>query len=187
MTVVASILLISRNAIVSIENPKNSYFWAIARLIAACLENGALWDNLHDITFANCMFGSTRKKNTTWKSTPGVFQALQKECDGQHPHESWTPRIGSNGQVLKMPTAEEAAYTPELAKAVAACLGPELLSRGVQFPNDIHTAANPRKVIRAEQFRLPQLISEFFAITDFPVPSCDLQTNSNAHNLGSWG
>ena len=72
-----------------------------------------------------------------------------------------------------MPTAEEAAYTPELSKAVAACLGPELLTRGVQFPNDIHTAANPRKVIRAEQFRLPQLIAEFFAITDFPVPSCD--------------
>ena len=40
------------------------------------------------------------------------------------------------------------------------------------FPTDLIAAANPRKVVRAEQFRLPQLISEFFAITDFPV-TCD--------------
>ena len=173
VTVVAAILLISRNTIVSIENPKNSYFWAIACLIAALLENGKLWTNLEDVNFANCMFGSKRKKHTTWKSTPAVFHAMNKECDSSHVHESWTLHIGPNGQVLKMPTAEEAAYTPELAKAVATCLGPVLLDRGVMFPTDLSAAANPRKVVRAEQFRLPQLISEFFAITDFPVPTCD--------------
>ena len=116
VTVVAAILLISRNTIVSIENPKNSYFWAIACLIAALLENGKLWTSLEDVNFANCMFGK-RKKQTTWKSTPAVFHAMNKECDSSHV-------LGPNGQVLKMPTAEEAAYTPELARAVATCLGP---------------------------------------------------------------
>ena len=61
VTVIAVVLLVSRGTIVSVENPKNSYFWAIASMFAALLTEGHHWTKLEDIQFANCMFGSSRK------------------------------------------------------------------------------------------------------------------------------
>lgn len=166
VTALASIILLKRGTIVSIENPSNSYFWPIAEQLCTDLGLADHWNSLENNQFAACMFGSKRNKLTTWRATAGAYADLRRSCDASHQHEPWRPQLDQHGRISKLPTAEEAAYTPELSQAVAVCLGSALAKLDVIFPSSLSKAANPRKVMRTEQHRLPQLVSEFFLITD---------------------
>ena len=103
--------LIEYNISVSIENPKNSFFWKfsdVARLlesVSAC----------HFTVFHHCMHGGKRDKQTAWWSwnprdeESDMFRSLALQCDGQHQHEPWRPYKDDQGRT-GFPTSEEAAY-----------------------------------------------------------------------------
>ena len=94
------------------------------------------------------------------KGTPSVFSPFNRPCDGAHTHAD---------TAISMP-----ACPPNLRQAYAACLAAELRSRAAILPVDIPSVkANPRRIMRSEQHRLPQLISEFGLITDVPPTTYD--------------
>ena len=68
--------------VLSIENPANSWLWAA--LVALALEHSELaaraLNQLAMVQFHACCHGSTRRKNTGWLSTPGVFEPLRAVC-----------------------------------------------------------------------------------------------------------
>jgi len=93
----------------SIENPANSIMWDLPGFKGLLDKGSAV-----DVLFAHCEWGGTRPKRTRWRCfPPGVFEALGRECSGNHTHEPW----GKSAQGFV--TADEAAYPEKLCSAVA--------------------------------------------------------------------
>jgi hypothetical protein len=71
-----------------VENPTNSLYWktSFAQKFLAIL-GGFMTD------FHNCCHGGSRDKLTTFWSNKEWMQPLKMFCDGQHPHQSWRPKL----------------------------------------------------------------------------------------------
>eukprot|EP00435_Cladocopium_sp_Y103_P022067 s4526_g5.t1 len=108
--------------VVSLENPANSWLWAVLVVLARehSEEAARALNKLHKVLFHACCHGSTRRKHTGWLSTPGVFDALQAECQNDHPHEPWGVQWKSGTWVFD--TASEAHYPHLLAQRATECL-----------------------------------------------------------------
>ena len=86
-----------RGSSVSIENPSNSHFWSIIVFFASQHEwMKQILEQLETNSFQACMYGSKRNKWTSFKSTPSLYTAICKECDGMRQHESWRPRASGS-------------------------------------------------------------------------------------------
>ena len=131
--------LIAHGISVSIENPKNSFFWKFSDVARLLDSFGAR----HFSVFHHCMHGSKRDKQTAWWSwnprdtTKDLFQSLALQCDGNHKHEPWQPYKDAHGPTV-FPTSEEAAYPQLLCDRVACILKDEALRCGFVFSEDLH-------------------------------------------------
>eukprot|EP00435_Cladocopium_sp_Y103_P017424 s1635_g4.t1 len=108
--------------VVSLENPANSWLWAVLVVLARehSEEAARALNKLHKVLFHACCHGSTRRKHTGWLSTPTVYDALQAECQNDHPHEPWGVQWKSGTWVFD--TASEAHYPHLLAQRATECL-----------------------------------------------------------------
>ena len=119
--------LIALGVSVSIENPKNSFFW-FCTPIKELLED---FGHLHFSYFDHCMHGGKRDKRTAWWSwnprrpSNDLFSSL------------WRPYKDAKGQTI-FPTAEEAAYPQLLCDRIASILKSEAESFGFVFFDDLH-------------------------------------------------
>jgi len=79
-----------RDIIFSIENPANSWLWAA--LVQLTLQHSAeaaeIYNMLEKVIFHACCHGSTRRKETGWLSTKGIYDSLQAVCQYDHPHDA---------------------------------------------------------------------------------------------------
>eukprot|EP00435_Cladocopium_sp_Y103_P012737 s4229_g3.t1 len=162
--------LISLNISVSIENPKNSFFW-LCSPIRSLLETYA---HRHFSYFDHCMHGGKRDKSTAWWSwnprnpDHDFFESLQLNCNKQHTHAPWRPYKDSAGQTI-FPTAEEAAYPHLLCERVASILKLAAEHIGFVFPSDLqeqlnqvpHAAARQLFTAQPRGGRLRPLVSEY--------------------------
>eukprot|EP00435_Cladocopium_sp_Y103_P066370 s704_g28.t1 len=66
--------------IISLENPANSWLWAVLVMLARNHSEAAskALNKLNKVLFHACCHGSTRKKHTGWLSTPGCIQSAQQ-------------------------------------------------------------------------------------------------------------
>lgn len=82
---------LGKNIVVSIENPANSWLWAVLALLSrdTDVEHRKLWNTLVTVQFHASCHGSSRRKHTGWLSTSGVYSALAATCDNSHTHEPW--------------------------------------------------------------------------------------------------
>lgn len=164
VSVVAAAIMVQRGSLVSVENPSNSHFWALADRIAADLNLKEQWDTLQKTDFHACMWGGSRPKLTAFKASPGLANPLAKKCDGSHEHEPWTPCL-KDGQP-HFPTSEEAAYPLQLCQAHAFNLWTQLLQKGIkaQAPNLHHDALGARDLRQFTAKRVPPLMGEYWVI-----------------------
>ena len=131
--------LIALGVSVSIENPKNSFFW-LCTPIKGLLED---FGHLHFSYFDHCMHGGKRDKRTAWWSwnprrpSDDLFSSLQLDCNKSHAHAPWRPYKDAKGQTI-FPTAEEAAYPQLLCDRIASILKSEAESFGFVFFDDLH-------------------------------------------------
>ena len=88
-------------------------------------------------SFHNCMHGGKRKKLTKWWSNKNVFEPLACVCDGKHGHAQWNPI--QDGQGLRFPTAEEAAYPHLLCKRVVDLVVQHALQKGAVQTDTLDT------------------------------------------------
>ena len=152
-------ILVCRGAAVSIENPRNSYFWNIMQMWAQqhpWLKH--VWDSLRDNISQACMYGSKMDKWTTIKATPSLYDAICKQCDGSRKHDSWRPSMGPDGP--KFPTTGQSEYPVELCKEMSNCLAKFLVNKGTIF-NDTNlsqqTTLAPRQLRTHGRKQLPPL------------------------------
>ena len=160
-----------RGASLRIENPSNSHFWSIIVFFAS--QHGwmkQILEQLETNSFQACMYGSKRNKWTSFKSTPTLYTAICKECDGTHEHESWRPR--ASGSSVVFPTSLEAEYPIELCRAMVSCLGTWLVQRGAKFPSQLVTNDTKMSARQVRQFgkkQLPPLLSEYCLVADYDI------------------
>ena len=162
--------LLSLGISVSVENPKNSFFWQVTE-VAALLRD---LQHRHFTIFHHCMHGGKRDKQTAWWSwdprqpSSNMFASLALECDKQHSHEPWQPYKNAQGQVV-FPTKEEAAYPKILCQRVACILKDVAIERGFSFSNDLEQQLQHKPQAATRQLfatqprghRLKPLVSEY--------------------------
>ena len=73
------LIVLPKNIIVSIETPWNCWMWSA--LVALARQNSDLACKLYNqvvfVQFHACCHGSTRRKNTGWLSSVGVFSSCR--------------------------------------------------------------------------------------------------------------
>ena len=151
----------------SIENPKNSFFWEVDEVAQLLREHNQQFFAY----FHHCMHGGKRDKLTAWWSAnprnPGtnMFASLELMCDNQHHHAPWRPYRGPDGTTI-FPTKEEAAHPLLLCQRVACILKQHALQAGSIFPTDLEEQINAvagRQLFTAQPRgqRLRPLVSEY--------------------------
>eukprot|EP00435_Cladocopium_sp_Y103_P041033 s2882_g11.t1 len=108
--------------VISIENPANSWLWAVLVKLACehSPEAAVALNRLVMVQFHACCHGSSRRKHTGWLSTPQVFEPLRATCQDDHPHEPWGVRWKAGSWVFD--TSAEAHYPALLAQRATECL-----------------------------------------------------------------
>ena len=111
-----------KGIVISIENPANSWLWAVlVKLAREHSEEAAHALNLLQmIQFHACCHGSARRKHTGWLSTAGVYAALEATCRNDHSHEPWGVRWQAGSWIFD--TSTEAHYPALLAQRATECL-----------------------------------------------------------------
>ena len=108
-------ILVCRGASVSVKNHRNSYLWAIMQMWARQHPRmQQVWESLRDDKSQACMYGNKMDKWTTIKATASLYDAICKQCDGSHTHDSWKPSMGPNGP--KFPKTGQSEYPVELVQ-----------------------------------------------------------------------
>ena len=160
--------------IVSLENPANSWLWAILKelVVAHHDKHFRIWfQQLSPVTFSNCAWGGERPKSTRWLSTPKVFESLERECPGEsdsHVHKPYVAIKTNKG--MHFSTSEEAEYPHELCVAAI-----QAIAKALKYPDNMSTS-HPKTQAMASAHRQhrrhPPLIPEFATfVTMSPAPS----------------
>ena len=162
------VFLRGRDVVISIENPANSYLWPalVALAIQLSLEAAKLLNKLARVSFHACCHGSTRRKNTAWLSSPGVYSALNAVCDYSHDHDDWTVKFTPEG--WQFDTASEAAYPVLLAQRAASCLVDEARKRNLQLDQPLRLHDESTAVLGKQTKRHKALIPEFHHFLKLP-------------------
>lgn len=150
------------NSVVSIENPKRSWLWAILTSLvqqSPSADFRVCFANLSRVTFSACMHGSERNKMTTLLATPRVFDELAVECDGTREHAAW--HITPMGKSLQFATATEAAYPDLLCNRMATLLRAHAESLNIDLLPIIKTTKQSKQSLGVQATGLHPLIAEF--------------------------
>ena len=171
VTLCIMVILVIRNSAVSVENPRNSYFWQIMDLFARQHSwVQAIWDSLVCNIHQSCMYGSQFDKWTTIRATDGLYNDICKECDGSHTHESWRPSMKQSK--AHFPTTSQAEYPKELCNEMSRCLAKFLVHQGTILPDTnftTETSLTARHLRQHGRKPLPPLVAEYWLISDQPI------------------
>ena len=171
LTLCVLCILVSRGASVSVENPRNSYFWIIMQMWSKqhpWMKH--IWESLKDNISQACMYGSKLDKWTTIKATSQLYDAICRTCDKSHTHESWKPSMGPNGP--KFPTTAQSEYPTELCNEMANCLARFLLDKGAKFVDtnlSQDTTLTSRQLRQHGRKQLPPLLAEYWMVCDIHI------------------
>ena len=163
--------------LLSIENPRNSWFWTVAEQQAKRVGILSVWQTLEPVVFQHCMYGSERDKWTTLLCTPDVFSSLSIVCDRNHIHKPWAVTRTASGWTFD--TAIESEYPKLLCERMSQIVLALCIQKGAKpIPvslNDISHRPTKRLKTRAAAGalirgrKLPQLVPEFFEIIESPT------------------
>ena len=170
---------------ISIENPKNSLFWATSMMEELYKQE----PRGHFTVFHSCMHGGTRDKATKfWSFNPRVpsenlFDPLGLLCDGNHTHQSWRAKFLDGKWIF--PTKEEAAYPHLLCVRIASILLQEAVARGLGPDDDLSQQLEHDPLVGKRQLfttqprqqKLRPAISEFGYSMHLALTVSDAPTN----------
>ena len=177
LTVQIAKLCLHHDILVSIENPRGSYYWEIPP-VAELRSDPRMQDN----DMQNCMHGSERDKWSRWLATRGLLVPMQLTCDGSHSHKAWGFLPGPGWHFA---TAEEAEYPDSMCESVADLVYKNCLNRGYsampsslaegQLSSEQTLLARRASVGKQPRGRkLPSLLPEFATVEEtLDRPSTD--------------
>eukprot|EP00435_Cladocopium_sp_Y103_P025259 s2284_g6.t1 len=172
----------------TLENPARSHMWNTSFLVD---QLRPIQNQLYEILFHHCAYGSQRKKRTKLLVNHERFRHLSRDCDESHEHLPWghTPQGWA--------TAMEVEYPVGLCREWASCLREILLTHGA---TDVPASLQPGGVsnlnlqaraalgVQPRGKRLKPLMKEFaYIIKVFgPKPllsTLPLETKQHTHVL----
>ena len=151
---------------ICIENPANSWMWAVLTQLVLQHNNATLtkkWNDMHVTTFSNCNHGGLRPKKTSLRCTAQGFQALEGTCPGesdQHPHKPYKVTKSISGWTFD--TAAESEYPKLLCQRYVECLR--------QVYHVPPQTATPERPVVTQTKRHQQLIPEYHHIVETDKP-----------------
>ncbi|CAE7502613.1 unnamed protein product [Symbiodinium natans] len=148
---------------ISIENPENSWIWAVlAHFVRAsqCPSLLKRWSSMREVCFSNCMKGGKRPKRTRFRCSHASLQSMEADCDGLHEHLPYLV-YRCNGS-WSFSTAQEAEYPAGLCSEMAS-----LLSAAAGLPARLDPPAGPRP-LWPQQKGARKLLSEFLEFRTAP-------------------
>eukprot|EP00435_Cladocopium_sp_Y103_P040896 s948_g11.t1 len=114
----------------------------------------------HFVCLHSCAYGGERKKNNAFLCSCEQFSALEKYCDGSHPHKEW----GYDFELGEFHTAKEAEYPRSLCEQYANIL--ERMVCGTisaqRISADVKSNLHPQQQFKGRT--VPQIVSEFAAV-----------------------
>ena len=163
----------THNVVVSLENPTNSWLWAILKELVVAHHDTKfrIWfQQLSPVTFSNCAWGGERPKSTKWLSTPKIFDRLAKDCPGVSNSHVHKPYVAvRDGHRLHFSTSEEAEYPLQLCTAAI-----EAIAIALSYPTNMASPSLKSQAMASAQQqhrRHPPLIPEFVSfVTMSPAP-----------------
>lgn len=164
-----------RGLLVTMENPKNSYFWITKWVIKLMLEI-----SLFCTDFQVCMLGGDRDKWTKIIANYPEISQMGIKCDKMHPHASWGFANNSGGQKT-WATSLESQYPKKLCVGLVQTILQHLHQQGLALQQTAleHIADHPLKAaqraqisagVQARRQKLPPLVPEFSDIIKCYVP-----------------
>ena len=158
-----------RGIAVSVENPANSWLWAVLVCLARehSDEAAKALNSLKMVLFHACCHGSSRRKHTGWLSTPGVFDKLEAVCNNDHPHEPWGVQWQAGS--WKFDTSMEAHYPHLLAQRATACLLQYFLSKGYKLVKPLRLHDKSVAVQGRQTRKHRPLVPEYYKIIVLPA------------------
>ena len=162
--------------IVTMENPRSSYFWLTCWVIQLMLT----WPIYHGDSQA-CMMGSGRDKWTRIIANAPFIEALHIPCDGSHKHLPWGFTYDDDGKQV-WATAVESRYPKKLCFTLASLVLNFASQQGLRLkPQDLQEATD--HPLRRAQFsrigagsqprpsRLPPVVPDFASVAVFVAPT----------------
>lgn len=163
------LIVLPKNIIVSIETPWNCWMWSA--LVALARQNSdlacKLYNQLVFVQFHACCHGSTRRKNTGWLSSVGVFSSLQAQCQNDHVHASWG--VNWKDGRWTFDTSSEASYPTLLAQRAAACLAKAALERGYSLTKQPRLHDKSTAAMGQQTKKHAALIPEYHHVKEMPA------------------
>ncbi len=179
-----------RGLLVSMENPKNSYFWITKWVISLMCEV-----SLFGTDFQVCMLGGDRDKWTKIVANYPEISQMDIKCDKRHPHASWGFSHNHDGKKT-WATSIESQYPKKMCVCLVQTVLQRLHKQGLvlQAASLEHIADHPLKAAQRAQIsagvqsrgqKLPPLVPEFSDIIKCYVPKlsdlpCNLMTKLKA-------
>ena len=109
LTVQIAKLCLHLDILVSIENPRGSYYWELPPVVELRKD-----PRMQDNDMQNCMHGSERDKWSRWLATKHLLVPMQLKCDNSHSHKAWGFLPGPGWHFA---TAEEAEYPDAMCES----------------------------------------------------------------------
>lgn len=159
----------ARGILVTMENPRSSYFWCTSWLLHILLQF-----KVYHADFQVCMYGSTRDKWTRIIGNFSNISALSLKCDRTHNHEGWGFATDNTGRKV-WATALESRYPRKLCIALvdvalqfASNLGLTLKSERISdVVKEPLSGAQQSRIAANQQprpARIPPIVPEFPAV-----------------------
>ena len=142
----------------SIENPLNSWMWAVlAHYVRESKDKklSRVFGAMTNVDFSMCMWGGDRPKSTRFKCTRDFLSSMAKDCDGSHVHKPYT--IFKDKGDWKFDTAAEAEYPQKLCDEIAQLFAKEI---------PLNSQEPVKRPCVRQTRRHSQLIPEFKKVVD---------------------
>ena len=161
----------SLGVLVTMENPKNSYFWLTCWLLHILKEIPVFFGD-----FQVCMLGGSRDKWTRVMANFPAIESLNIRCDHTHEHQTWGFAKDAEGKRV-WATSLESQYPTKMCIALVNLVlqfaaEHSLTLRALSFQEDTNPLnANRRAMVSAGQqprpSRLPPVVSDFCSVAVF--------------------
>ena len=165
-----------KGVLVTMENPKNSYFWITKWAIRLMLRF-----SLFCTDFQVCMYGGLRDKWTKIVANFAGVSQMDISCDRNHRHLPWGKTRNAEGKSI-WATSEESQYPRKMCVALTQVVLQQLKSQGLtllpesmeeihKHPLLIAQKAQVATGIQRKMTKLPPLVPQFSQVATFRVSS----------------
>eukprot|EP00435_Cladocopium_sp_Y103_P038332 s3870_g10.t1 len=164
-------LAASLGVLVTLENPRNSYFWLACWLLAVMRKIPVFFGD-----FQVCMLGGNRDKWTRIMASFPAIESLNIRCDHSHTHQPWGFAKDPEGKRV-WATSLESEYPKKMCVAMvnvvlqfAEAHGLQLRAQSLDADTNPLVASKRAQISAGNQpkpYRLPPVVPEFTSVAVF--------------------